>query len=175
MDGQMNGCKDGQIDGFNLYLKYKIINLYSFLFSDSASTTDLSLTSNLSHDLTRLGLSKSSCDIAKQLLENPEKNTQAENCPETDINQDIFEDKALTRTRAGSVCLTKEGTEKFGQFIQKIVDSKLCRVCMDSPVSAVFCPCGHLVSCYKCALECLKCPLCRQDTAYVQYVYGTGL
>ena len=131
-------------------------------------------------NLIQFGLSKSSCDIAKELLEGPEdEDTPTFTNPELPTKKDPSKDDNDTVSpqteRRGSVCLTKEGTIKLGQFIQKIVDSKLCRVCMDSPVSAVFCPCGHLISCYKCALECTQCPLCRSTIAYVQYVYGSGL
>ena len=131
-------------------------------------------------NLIQFGLSKSSCDIAKELLEGPEdEDTPTFADPELPTKKDPSKDDNDTVSpqteRRGSVCLTKEGTIKLGQFIQKIVDSKLCRVCMDSPVSAVFCPCGHLISCYKCALECTQCPLCRSTIAYVQYVYGSGL
>ena len=131
-------------------------------------------------NLIQFGLSKSSCDIAKELLEGPEdEDTPTFTDPELPTKKDSSKDDNDTVSpqteRRGSVCLTKEGTIKLGQFIQKIVDSKLCRVCMDSPVSAVFCPCGHLISCYKCALECTQCPLCRSTIAYVQYVYGSGL
>ena len=121
-------------------------------------------------DLVRCGLSKSSCDIAKELLESPQKVKS-----QIELVDDDNEDHDHSQKTADSVCLTKEGSVKLGKFIQKIVDSKLCRVCMDSPVSAVFCPCGHLISCYACALECTKCPVCRSPIAYVQYVYGTGL
>lgn len=130
-------------------------------------------------DLARCGLSKSSCDIAKELLESPQKINKIkpeEEEEEEELDDDDDNGGHFQRSpKSDSVCLTKEGSAKLGKFIQKIVDSKLCRVCMDSPVSAVFCPCGHLISCYKCALECSNCPLCRSPIAYVQYVYGTGL
>jgi hypothetical protein len=123
-------------------------------------------------DLVRfIGLSKSSCDIAKELLESPQKTVRTESI----IDSSHAKRLSPTTSSENSVCLTQEGTVKLGKFIQKIVDSKLCRVCMDNPVSAVFCPCGHLISCYKCSLQCTKCPLCRSCVAYVQYVYGTGL
>jgi hypothetical protein len=105
------------------------------------------------------------------LLESPQKTVRTESI----IDSSHAKRLSPTTSSENSVCLTQEGTVKLGKFIQKIVDSKLCRVCMDNPVSAVFCPCGHLISCYKCSLQCTKCPLCRSCVAYVQYVYGTGL
>ena len=125
-----------------------------------------------SSDLIRFGLSNSCCDIAKQLLRD---NSDIDN-NQTDNNNitDTMSPSSPFRHNGGSVCMTKEGSEKLEKFIQKIVDSKLCRVCMDNPVSAVFCPCGHYMTCYPCAIECKKCPLCRKQVAYVQYVYGNS-
>ncbi len=148
-----------------------ILHTHSEPFPVSSSTT----TSDPSSDLIRFGLSNSCCDIAKQLLRDT-----------SDSNNSLHTDSNITdtisptpssspfRNNGGSVCMTKEGSEKLEQFIQKIVDSKLCRVCMDNPVSAVFCPCGHYMTCYPCARECKKCPLCRKNIAYVQYVYGSS-
>ena len=147
-------------------------NLHSETIPDSPLPSS-SLTPHLTDvDLVRFGLSKSSCDIAKELLK--EVQTEEQSFLKNDGNLEAIETKNSSRQRSDSVCLTKEGTEKLGKFIQKIVDSKLCRICMDNPVSAVFCPCGHHMTCYQCATECTKCPLCRKEVAYVQYVYGTS-
>ena len=35
------------------------------------------------------------------------------------------------------------------------------QICMDEEVSIVLLPCGHLVSCVKCAPALRKCPICR--------------
>jgi hypothetical protein len=40
-------------------------------------------------------------------------------------------------------------------------EQRMCKICMDSEVSIVFLPCGHLVSCPKCAPALLSCPICR--------------
>ncbi|KAL0830585.1 hypothetical protein ABMA28_002733 [Loxostege sticticalis] len=44
---------------------------------------------------------------------------------------------------------------------RQLKEARLCKVCMDSEVSVVFLPCGHLVSCARCGAALSACPLCR--------------
>ena len=44
---------------------------------------------------------------------------------------------------------------------KEISDEKLCIICCDEERSIVFLPCGHLVSCGKCAVVFTDCPTCR--------------
>lgn len=44
--------------------------------------------------------------------------------------------------------------------LEKLQREKLCKVCMDSDISIVFIPCGHLVTCQKCSASLDKCPIC---------------
>ncbi|XP_037303094.1 baculoviral IAP repeat-containing protein 3 [Manduca sexta] len=44
---------------------------------------------------------------------------------------------------------------------RQLKEARLCKVCMDSEVSVVFLPCGHLVSCGSCGAALAACPLCR--------------
>lgn len=44
---------------------------------------------------------------------------------------------------------------------RKLKEQTLCKVCLDKPVSIVFLPCGHLVTCANCAPAMKKCPICR--------------
>lgn len=37
-----------------------------------------------------------------------------------------------------------------------------CFICFDAEIQVVFCPCGHQMSCMKCAAQFNKCPICRQ-------------
>ena len=43
----------------------------------------------------------------------------------------------------------------------KLKEQRLCKICMDEEVSIVLLPCGHLVSCAKCAPALRDCPICR--------------
>ena len=55
--------------------------------------------------------------------------------------------------------------------IQKIEESRLCKICLDREVSQVFLPCGHSLSCRKCAVGLQKCPICRGNIQKSQTMY----
>ncbi|XP_048883514.1 E3 ubiquitin-protein ligase XIAP isoform X1 [Brienomyrus brachyistius] len=44
--------------------------------------------------------------------------------------------------------------------LRKLQREKQCKVCMDSDISVVFTPCGHLVTCSNCSKSLSKCPIC---------------
>ncbi|XP_030069123.1 baculoviral IAP repeat-containing protein 7 [Microcaecilia unicolor] len=45
--------------------------------------------------------------------------------------------------------------------LQRLQEARTCKVCMDSSVSIVFIPCGHLVVCAECSPKLQHCPVCR--------------
>ena len=76
-----------------------------------------------------------------------------------------------THSPSSQIRLNQTQSKKLRELLINIQDERLCQVCMCSRISAVFCPCGHHVSCYRCAKRLVKCPICRQPIGYVQYVY----
>lgn len=45
---------------------------------------------------------------------------------------------------------------------RSLKEEKLCKICMEQDVEVTFLPCGHLVTCNKCAHTLKECPICRQ-------------
>lgn len=45
---------------------------------------------------------------------------------------------------------------------QNLRDQQTCKICLKEPVSILFLPCGHLVSCVNCAPMFRRCPICRK-------------
>ncbi|KAF4516795.1 hypothetical protein B566_EDAN004634 [Ephemera danica] len=45
---------------------------------------------------------------------------------------------------------------------RKLQEARLCKVCLDEDVGVVFLPCGHLITCVKCAPNLAHCPMCRE-------------
>jgi len=43
-----------------------------------------------------------------------------------------------------------------------MVDSDLCKICMDNPVDCVMLECGHMCTCTTCGKQMAECPICRQ-------------
>ena len=145
---------------------------------DGASTSDAASSFNFTQQepeefdgYLRIGLSRSSTVLAKEILENTGEiggtTLQKKHSKSTDEFDDASEvDKSLSTTSLN----TKLG-EKFRQFLRKIEDSHLCKVCYDKEVSVVFCPCGHHVCCQRCAGNCHICPICRKHIAHIQLVF----
>lgn len=50
-------------------------------------------------------------------------------------------------------------------------DSELCTICLIEKRNAVYIPCGHVVTCVKCALNVCHCPVCREDIERAIRVY----
>ena len=44
----------------------------------------------------------------------------------------------------------------------KLKNQKLCKICMNGEIAIVLIPCGHFVSCKKCAPALNNCPICRK-------------
>lgn len=55
--------------------------------------------------------------------------------------------------------------------LSKMEDSFKCKICMDSQIDTVFCPCGHMVSCRVCAANIDLCPICRGQIERAQHVF----
>ena len=44
---------------------------------------------------------------------------------------------------------------------EKEEERKMCKICYENKKNSVFIPCGHICSCFECALKLEECPLCR--------------
>ena len=133
------------------------------------------------------GLSTSSCNLAKDLLAEPyltscdsetplvtySTSTYSPHSPNSPLSHSHSSTKAvvITGRSPSQPRLSHTHSKKLCQLLLNIQEERLCQVCMGSKISAVFCPCGHHVACYRCAKRLVKCPICRQPLGYVQYVY----
>jgi baculoviral IAP repeat-containing protein 7/8 len=50
-------------------------------------------------------------------------------------------------------------------------DLLMCKICYENRVDTCFMPCGHVVSCFKCAVSFTQCPLCRRVCKSVQKLF----
>ncbi|XP_055696417.1 death-associated inhibitor of apoptosis 2-like [Lutzomyia longipalpis] len=46
---------------------------------------------------------------------------------------------------------------------ENMKESKLCKICLTDDVAMAFIPCGHYMSCEKCAVTLQTCPICRMN------------
>lgn len=59
-----------------------------------------------------------------------------------------------------------QNSQELAAELEKIKDSRMCKVCMDAEMDMVFLPCSHMVTCSSCALALTQCPICRNDIKY---------
>ncbi|XP_040179864.1 E3 ubiquitin-protein ligase XIAP isoform X2 [Rana temporaria] len=71
----------------------------------------------------------------------------------------LVSDLLNSQTENGSVT-PRDIENSIEEKLRKLEEEKICKVCMDKPVSMVFIPCGHLVVCSDCAEALDKCPIC---------------
>ena len=64
-----------------------------------------------------------------------------------------------------------KGNEEPNQQPQQQCVEKTCVICMDNAVDIVFLPCGHIVSCLRCAQNMASCPICRTSINTCQKIY----
>ena len=56
----------------------------------------------------------------------------------------------------------KKAYDNMKKGFEALVDSRLCKVCMDEDACVVFIPCGHLMSCVNCSPSLKNCGICRR-------------
>ena len=70
-----------------------------------------------------------------------------------------------------SVCKQRVVTCQKVYYVANLAENDwTCQVCMDSKISTVFCPCGHICCCEECAQQLSYCPMCKTFITFVQRV-----
>ena len=81
--------------------------------------------------------------------------SQWENPSEINQENDLTEEMSnisITALKAESETFTNSGNNQI-----------LCKICYDRDIAVVFIPCGHQMTCTRCALNLDNCPICRKD------------
>jgi len=77
--------------------------------------------------------------------------------------------------RHGPTCeLVVAHAEPRSDLPEMLREAAVCKICYDEPMTVLFRPCGHLLTCRSCAQQLSNCPICRQSIleyirAYVSY------
>jgi baculoviral IAP repeat-containing protein 7/8 len=77
---------------------------------------------------------------------------------------------------ATEACVVKENQDAVLSATAPLLhqieeEEKVCKICFENPRDVCFSPCGHVVSCYACALSVDHCPLCRCAHDNIQKLY----
>ena len=65
-----------------------------------------------------------------------------------------------------SVVISPPTTKDLAAELERIRESRMCKVCMDAEMDVVYLPCSHMVTCASCAVSLAVCPICRMDIKY---------
>ena len=56
----------------------------------------------------------------------------------------------------------EKDNQSMKKDLEKLNESKVCKICMDEEACIVFIPCGHLMCCVNCSPGIKNCAYCRK-------------
>lgn len=68
--------------------------------------------------------------------------------------------------KKASVPTTPQSQKEIADELERIRESRTCKICMDAETAIVFLPCSHMATCSSCAVAMTQCPICRVDIKY---------
>ncbi|XP_043280002.1 baculoviral IAP repeat-containing protein 7-B-like isoform X2 [Venturia canescens] len=83
----------------------------------------------------------------------------------TSVNSLVEGSRSATVDEKSSPQKVEAGTTSQENAKKPIDDARLCKICYGEELGVVFLPCGHMVSCVKCAPGMVTCALCRQSVS----------
>ena len=90
----------------------------------------------------------------------PEKD-QPEKVLETEV-ESVQENIDSIEQENRCLKLSQQFYDSLEKDLEKLKESKLCKICMDEEACIVFIPCGHLMSCVNCSPAMKRCAICRE-------------
>nr|AHC55308.1 inhibitor of apoptosis protein [Palaemon carinicauda] len=65
-----------------------------------------------------------------------------------------------------SLSTSQQSHKDIAEELERIRESRICKICMDAEMDVVFLPCTHMATCSKCAVTMEQCPICRDGIKY---------
>lgn len=93
----------------------------------------------------------------EEFTHNSDANTGDENKEENQRNQDFH-----SSAEHSSPSHESAENESLEKKLERMLEERTCKICMDAQIGVVFLPCGHLICCPNCASGVELCPMCRQ-------------
>jgi len=94
--------------------------------------------------------------------------------PSTSASASKEQNEEVKEKSSEGTSTTSEADRKsrdLEEEVRKLKEAKQCKICMDKEADVVFLPCGHLISCVRCATALSTCALCRQQIKAVVRTY----
>lgn len=82
-------------------------------------------------------------------------------CP-TPKPRTMIEAQKDTTTSTNNCSVSKPEEPQQPSEKKSIDDARLCKICYNEELGVVFVPCGHIVTCVKCAPGMTTCAVCRK-------------
>lgn len=80
--------------------------------------------------------------------------------------------KSTANGENASSTTSSNGMSKAEESEEKVLDdATICKICYNEELGVVFVPCGHIVSCVKCAPSLTTCAVCRKKIEYYVRAY----
>ena len=83
---------------------------------------------------------------------------------------DVLPQLPLASTFGASLLSTPQYTSALSSA-ELQSEMKVCRICMDKDIDAIFLPCGHVYCCSQCAKLVRECPICRHKVEKISHAY----
>jgi hypothetical protein len=77
----------------------------------------------------------------------------------------------VTKEELAEMSIADRKSRQLEEEVRRLKEAKQCKICMDNEADVVFLPCGHLISCVRCATALSTCALCRQQIKAVIRTY----
>ncbi len=81
------------------------------------------------------------------------------------------ENKRLEQELSNQAASGATTSSSSGVTPASVIESEICKICMEAVIDCVLLDCGHMCSCIKCGKQCAECPICRQNVVRVVRVF----
>eukprot|EP00475_Leptophrys_vorax_P004248 TRINITY_DN1253_c0_g1_i5.p1 TRINITY_DN1253_c0_g1~~TRINITY_DN1253_c0_g1_i5.p1 ORF type:complete len:358 (+),score=70.39 TRINITY_DN1253_c0_g1_i5:1544-2617(+) len=117
----------------------------------------------------------SDCQSLKSVMD-----SYASLCPPSmkldDDKDDVEVNTQIMDSNCTEIIPLEEKFKEVSNVSQVLQERNLCRICFENPISAIFIPCAHVVSCFECCSSDTghpldSCPFCSTKIQLVHRVY----
>lgn len=78
----------------------------------------------------------------------------------------VMEQASTSEAKQNENVPSPQSKQELEDELERMRESRMCKVCMDGDIDVVFLPCAHMIACASCAVALTQCPICRKDIKY---------
>ena len=65
--------------------------------------------------------------------------------------------------KKASITAERSSQINIAEDLEKVQESRICKLCMNADRDVLFLPCTHMIICSGCATAVVQCPICYKD------------